>query len=303
MMRQRGAGSGERGLIGRRGARPGAVPRRALLSLLVALCALLAAAPTASAQDVVDLLRRQRRDARVAEILATLPARVDAHPLRPVGPPDPLVEGVLRGRARAYARLDSLARVARVDSLAAVAAAAPPPDWRWAKTAPGAQGAFLARYRETFWRSSDPSAGNPIDTTRTTALRGRLQAVFGDPTRNADALRQVGYAGSETVQFEYWFVVNDSIPVLVMDIDGPFGRGLLLAGDEADAAVLPHLKADLAVRLADAVGPDPWVDYYRSFERNQWYRTGYNGATLFTVEIRPPAWSRRARVDRWNIHR
>jgi hypothetical protein len=301
MMGQRGAVSGERGRIGRRDARPGAVTRRALLSLLAAACSLLPAAPAAQAQDVVEVLRRQRRDARVAEILATMPAQVASRPLRPLGPSDPIVEAVLRGRARAYARLDSLARIARADSLAALPAT--PVTYRWAKTAPDEQGAFLALYRETFWRSSDPAASNPIDTTSTTALRGRLQAVFGDPTRNADALRQVGYAGSETVQFEYWFVVNDSIPVLVMDIDGPFGRGLLLAGDEADAAVLPHLKADLAVRLTDAVGPDPWVDYYRSYERGQWFRTGYNGETLFTVEIRPPAWSRRARVDRWNIHR
>lgn len=293
----------------RRGIGQGAASRRRAWGMgcvrRLALCVLVPLAPclvpASQAQDVVELLLRQRRDARVAEILATMPTRVDARPLRPLGPSDPIVEAVLRGRARAYARLDSLARARRADSLAALPTA--PAAYRWAKTAPEEQGAFLASYRETFWRSSDPSAGNPIDTTRTTALRGRLQAVFGDPTRNADALRQVGYAGSETVQFEYWFVVNDSIPVLVMDIDGPFGRGLLLAGDEADAAVLPHLKADLAVRLAAAVGPDPWVDYYRSYERGQWFRTGYNGETLFTVEIRPPAWSRRARVDRWNIHR
>gem|GEM_PF-1130114 len=300
-MGERGAGSGERGRTVRRNARAGVFPRPALLSLLAAACSLLPAAPAASAQDVVELLRQQRRDARVAEILATMDARVAPHPTRRLGTPDPYVQAILDRRAARAALADSLAQAARADSLAALPA--PVLTFRWDKTAPDAQGAFLARYRETFWRSSDPSAGNVIDTTRTTALRGRLQAVFGDPTRNADALRQVGYAGSETVQFEYWFVVNDSIPVLVMDIDGPFGRGLLLAGDETDAAVLPHLKADLAVRLADAVGPDPWVDYYRSYERNQWYRTGYNGATLFTVEIRPPAWSRRARVDRWNIHR
>lgn len=272
---------------------------RALLIGLVLLSSV--AAAHAQAQGVVDVLREQRRRARVAEVLTHLGERVVPQPVVPLGPPDPFVTEALARRAAAAARADSLVAAARADSLAAASMRLERMVWQ--KTEPDAQGSFLDRYRESFWRASDPRAGNPIDTTATTTLRGRLQTVFGRPTRNADALRQVGYAGSESVQFEYWFVVNDSIPVLVMDIDGPFGRGLLLAGDEAHARLLPLLKDDLADRLADAVGPNPWVDYYRSFERQQWFRTGYNGETLFTVEINAPAWSRRSRVDRWNIHR
>jgi hypothetical protein len=276
-----------------------ALLRRLVVALfLLPLSSFLLPLP-AHAQAVVDVLREQRLRARMAEVMDQIGPLVATRPLVPLGAVDPIVAEVMAARAAVAARIDS-ASAARRDS---VARAVRLERIVWNKTEPGEQGAFLERYRETFWRSSDPRAGIPLDTTATTTLRGLLQGVFGAPTRNADAFRQVGYAGAETVQFEYWFVVNDSIPVLVMDIDGPFGRGLLLAGSESDARLLPLLKEDLFARLAAALGPDPWVDYYRSFDRGAWYRTGYNGAGLFTVEIRPPAWSRRSRVDRWNIHR
>ena len=274
---------------------------RAAASVL-ALVALASAAPLAQAQSVVDVLREQRLRARVAEVMDRLGPRVAARPVATLGQLDPIIAEVLAARAAVARRADSLA-AAEADSAARAERALGLDRLVWVKTEPDAQGVFLERFRETYWRASDPRAGNPLDTTATTALRGRLQSVFGRPTRNADALRQVGYAGSETVQFEYWFVVNDSIPVLIMDIDGPFGRGLLLAGSEQHASLLPRLKDDLVARLNAALGPDPWVDYYRSFDRGTWYRTGYNGESLFTVEINAPAWSRRSRADRWNIHR
>lgn len=251
------------------------------------------------AQSLVETLRAERKRARVAEVLAELGPRVPPRGGLPTDAPhDPYVAQLLARRAARAAA--ERARLAREDS---AAMALVPVTWRWAKTEPDAQGPFLDRYREAYWRAAPSVAGLALDTTATPTLRGRLQNVFGRPTRNADAFRQVGYAGSEAVQFEYWFVVNDSLPVLVMDLDGPFGRGLLVAGDEAHADLLPALKADLDARLAEALGPDPWVDYYRSDDRNQWFRTGYNGTEWFTVAIRPPAWSRRPRVDRWPIHR
>ena len=148
------------------------------------------------------------------------------------------------------------------------------------------------------------STRTAIDTMGTPVLRGRLQAAFGKPTRNADALKKVGYSGSEYVQFEYWLVVNDSIPILAMDIDGPFGQGLLLAGPEVHERYLPQIKQDLTDRLVARRFSDPYVDYYLSYERDQWFRTGYNGSEYFQRTVRrPPGWSRRPRVDRWVIHR
>lgn len=293
------------GGIGRRasGVRAGsgrvrAVVRAMAVALLAVPCWLL---PAAQAQSVVEVLRQQRQQARAAEILATMGPTVPPHDIRLLlDQHSEILRELHARRAATRARADSIDAAERARSLAASARAL---SYDWRKTAPDEQGAFLARYREAYWQAVNPTRGNPLDTLATTTLRGRLQALFGAPTRNADAQRQVGYAGSENVQFEYWFVVNDSIPVLVMDVDGPFGRGLLLAGDENHAAYLPALAADLGQRLAATRRADPWVDYYRSHERRQWYRTGYNGETLFTLEIPAPAWSRRARVDRWNIHR
>ena len=98
-------------------------------------------------------------------------------------------------------------------------------------------------------------------------------------------------------------MVNDSIPVLALDIDGPFGRGLMVATDEPHTDIVQALKADLADRLEAARRPDPWVDYYHSYERDQWFRTGFNGADAFTVAVRPPRWSGGAETERWVIHR
>ena len=274
---------------------------RAVLPLMAALCVLLADAPQAQAQTVVELLQRQRLASRAAEAVAVLGDSVAARQPARLGEADPYTAAFDAVAARRRAVADSLAAAqaaqTRRDSLAGT-----PARLVWAKVEPDAQGAFLDRYREVYWRASDPRRLT-IDTTATPHVRGRLQSVFGRPTRNADALRQVGYSGNEYVQFEYWFVVNDSIPVLLLDLDGPFGRGLLLAGSEEFADVLPDLKADLSRQLFAASGPDPFVDYYHSFERRQWFRTGYNGTDYFTIPIRPPGWVRTRAVDRWVIHR
>lgn len=283
------------------GVRAGRVPApgRHAVGLLVCLAAALA--PAVRAQSVVEILQRQRLEARIAEAAAELGPFVAPRPVPQAESADPFDRAYTAIAARRRALADSVQAAAaaqyRADSLAGQAVRTV-----WAKVEPDAQGAFLERFREVFWRASDPRR-LALDTTATPVVRGRLQAVFGRPTRNADALRQVGYTGNEFVQFEYWFVVNDSIPVLLLDLDGPFGRGLLLAGSEAFADQLPLLKADLSDRLFAALGPAPFVDYYHSFERRQWYRTGYNGTEFFTVEIRPPGWVQSRAVDRWTIHR
>ena len=273
------------------------VVRWAVFLMSLALCLM----PSARAQSVVEVLQRQRLEARVAEVAAELGPTVAARPPVALGDPDPFTAGFAWVEARRRAARDSIeaARLAgiRRDSLAGT-----PRRLVWTKVEPAAQGGFLERYREVFWKATD-ARGVAADTMATPRVRARLQSVFGRPTRNADAVRQVGYTGNEFVQFEYWFVVNDSIPVLLLDLDGPFGRGLLMAGSEEFIAAMPELKDDLSRQLLRAPGPDPFVDYYHSFERQQWFRTGYNGTDFFTLPIRPPGWSRREAVDRWVIHR
>ena len=274
---------------------------RALVALLVPLFSLLVP-PAPEAQGVVEVLQRQRRDARTAEILGQIGPRAPVLPLVEVGRRDPHVEAFRAVGAARQARRDSLvaAEEARADSLILAARLA---TLRWRKVEPDAQGAFLEQYREAYWQAAQPQRGLAVDSLDTPTLRGRLQAAFGRPTRNADAQRRYGYGGSEYIQFEYWFVVNDSIPVLALDLDGPWGRGLLVASDEAHADLLADLKADLSARLTAVGREDPWVDYYHAYERRAWFRTGFNGAERFTVEVLAPGWSGREDSDRWIIHR
>ena len=87
-------------------------------------------------------------------------------------------------------KADSLIRLAQLATL------------RWRKVEPDGQGSFLEQYADTYWQAALPGRGLYVDTTGTQALRGRLQAAFGRPTRNGDAQRRYGYGGSEDIQFE-----------------------------------------------------------------------------------------------------
>ncbi len=276
--------------------------RRLAAALLIPLAFLIPDPSYAqsSALEVVHDLRQQRQGARIAEVRAALGPRTEPRPPVYVGETDRHTAALRAVRAREQARRDSLraADEARADSTIQAARLATA---RWRKVEPDAQGSFVEQYRETFWEAVARGRAPTLDTTATAELRGRLQAAFGRPTRNADAQRRYGYGGSEFVQFEYWFVVNDSIPLLALDVDGPFGRGLLLAGDEAQAHLLPTLRTQLSRRLGRA-RPVPYVDYYHAEERSAWYRTGYNGAEWFTRPVRPPRWAGQA-GDRWIIHR
>ena len=253
------------------------------------------------AQSVVEVLQQQRRDARVAEIMGEIGDRVPPRPAVEIGTPDAATQAFLAVQAERQRARDRLVAVeeARADSVIRAAQLA---TLSWRKIEPGNQQDFVEQYAEAYWQAADPRP-SLVDSLDTAALRGRLQAAFGDPTRNADAQRRHGYGGSEYVQFEYWFVVNDSIPLLALDIDGPFGRGLLIATDEPHGDLLQDLKASLSARLETARRPDPWVDYYHSYERGEWYRTGFNGDESFTVAVRRPRWSGRTETERWVIHR
>lgn len=275
------------------------VRRRVLLTVLVAvLCSLIP--DGAQAQSVVEVLRQQRREARAAEILAEVGPRIAAKPIVELGRVDDYTASFRRVQARRLAERDSALRAEdlRADSVILAARLA---SLRWRKVEPDEQGEFLERFGETYWRAASPR-GALVDTLDTPELRGRLQAVFGRPTRNGDAQRRYGYGGSEFIQFEYWFVVNDSIPILALDLDGPFGNGLLIASDEAYEPIMQRVKADLSARL-EGRRPDPWIDYYHAYEREAWFRTGFNGTETFTRRVNAPRWSGRGDTQRWIIHR
>jgi hypothetical protein len=153
------------------------------------------------------------------------------------------------------------------------------------------RGWFRERYRAVDW--SFLGAGTRLtvfDTTRTWDLRARLQAQFGDPTRTMAELyseewrRTPDSTREDPIQFEYWFVVNDSIPVRVTDVNGPTERGVIVSTDRRYRDRLVALRAALLRPLRD--GPRaPYVDYYFERASRRWFRVGFDGTAFFRERV------------------
>jgi len=143
---------------------------------------------------------------------------------------------------------------------------------------------FRARFADTNWSFlGDAGTHTWPDTTRTLTLRARLQAVFGAPTQTT-ADRPLKKPPRRTAQFEYWFIVNDSIPVRVTDPRGPSGRGLIVAAARPYRARLRALRDALLAPLRDARRAS-YADYFYDERRERWYRTGFDGQALFLEQI------------------
>ena len=129
-----------------------------------------------------------------------------------------------------------------------------------------------------------------VDTSRTRDLRARLQARFGPPTRTLAELysnewvRAPDSTREAPLQFEYWFVVNDSIPVRVSDVGGPRDRGVILSSDRRYREDLSAIRAALFRPLRSAERA-PYVDYYYEEATRRWYRVGFDGRTFFRERI------------------
>jgi hypothetical protein len=152
------------------------------------------------------------------------------------------------------------------------------------------RGWFREKFAETDW--SFLGSGRYFtffDTTRTQDLRARLQAQFGAPTQvmadfDLRRSRPSAQPPPDNGQFEYWFVVNDSIPVKVMDAGGPRDRGIIVAADESVRDRLRRLRRALLAPLRERRRA-PFVDYWREPETRRWYRTGYDGTRFFLERI------------------
>lgn len=147
-----------------------------------------------------------------------------------------------------------------------------------------------ARYfADTKWAYYGNTGFTTLDTLHTRVLRARMQAHFGPPTRTLSEIDRDGLPTlQEYVQFEYWFVVNDTIPVRVMDSNGPFDRGLVIAADYRLRDDLPAIRAALLQAVSSTPRLKPYVDYYYSEIQRRWYRTGFDGRRFFTRPIPEP---------------
>lgn len=129
----------------------------------------------------------------------------------------------------------------------------------------------------------------PIDTMQTAELRARLQHAYGQPTRSLpDLYDESRKAVEEYIQFEYWLIVNDSIPLIVMDVDGPFDRGLVLATEAGSRHLLPDIKRGFAWDLFRIRERDRYADYYFNEVERAWYVTGFDGERFVLKRIRTP---------------
>lgn len=150
---------------------------------------------------------------------------------------------------------------------------------------------FQQRYSDVQWSFLGTSPGTShVDTVRTRDLRARLQAEFGAPTRtlteiySQEWVRAPDSTREPPIQFAYWFVVNDSLPVRVTDMDGPGGRGLIVSTRRSHRDHLPALKNALLGPLRDPKRA-PYVDYVYEDDPGRWYRVGFDGQSFFRERI------------------
>jgi len=150
---------------------------------------------------------------------------------------------------------------------------------------------FQGQYGGTEW--SFLGAGPRLtflDTTYTRELRARLQTRFGDPTYtlaevDLNAWRATPDSSRDGLpQFAYWFVVNDSIPVRVTDVEGPTGRGVIVSTERQYRDHLGALRDALLGSLQENERV-PYVDYYYDEATRRWYRVGFDGQSFFRERI------------------
>ena len=144
-------------------------------------------------------------------------------------------------------------------------------------------------FSEADWAFMGSSTRSAIDTMKTADIRSRLQHHYGSPTRT---LSELGYPDSlrreDVVQFEYWFIANGNIPVIVMDVNGPWDRGVVLAAEMKFRSKLELIKKTLLEQLPGRPDRKPFIDYYYNFDQRTWYLTGFDGASFFDQRIQRP---------------
>ncbi len=153
--------------------------------------------------------------------------------------------------------------------------------------------AFIDRFTGVSWAFLQGRTFSVLDTTATSDLRARLEAHFGPPTRTLAEVDSVeSRPREEVIQFEYWLVVNDSIPVAIVDVNGFVDRGLVFASDARYRNRMAELRNAVLEPLLDPAAREPYVDYYYHVDSRGWFVSGFDGASFFTRRIVRPDLSR-----------
>ena len=151
---------------------------------------------------------------------------------------------------------------------------------------------FNLKFKSIKWTGAGLYEKAPIDYIPTMELRARLQKVFGNPTqRLEDLIDKKDFRPGECIQFEYWFVVNDSIPMMILDVDGPFDNGLTYGGASRFIDLMPEVKRTLSKMLLEVKELAEYDDYFYSPEddRLSWFRVAYKNGAFLNKKIDKPA--------------
>lgn len=244
------------------------------LAMAVALAVWGGAAPSASAQSLVEMYRAARFKTQAERVTTGFRAQplAPAHLSYPtdslrewvdtVFPPELLISGPERPTLTVS---------------------------KWELVPKLGRGWFRSKFNEAKWAYVGSNSLSVVDTTFTRDLRARLQAEFGSPTQTiADLDHSRTDRPAEYIQFEYWFVLNDSIPLMVMDVNGPFERGLVVASARSYQDVLADIKDALLGRLGETDARAAYADYYYLSEQRMWFLTGYDGEKYYIERIARP---------------
>ena len=149
---------------------------------------------------------------------------------------------------------------------------------------------FITEYDSLAWVFRGSRDITRLDTTLTAEIRGHLESEYGPPSQ---VLADLGLLHSldleEYVQFEYWFVLNGEIPFRVLDVNGPFERGVVVSAPEKYREALDFLRDVVVGSALRNTSASPYVDYYFEPEILTWYRAGFDGKAYFVDEINPRA--------------
>ncbi len=229
----------------------------------------------ADAQSIVDIYRRQRMLREVQQNLRSQGGRY------PILPPTFLP-----------APLDTVA----TDAAESVDGPEATPSLhlrRWQRVPKLGQSWFRKEFSNRKWVFLGNDTITPLDTMMTRDIRARMQQHFGKPTRTlGDFDARTGIAEGEIFEFEYWFVLNDSIPLIITDVNGPFERGVVASTAVEYANELLHIRDVFLSPLLESDRRAPYVDYYYDDELIQWYRAGYDGDSFFVDPIPRPGLNR-----------
>ncbi|MBK97429.1 MAG: hypothetical protein CL672_01395 [Balneola sp.] len=147
---------------------------------------------------------------------------------------------------------------------------------------------FEAEFKDIKWTGQGFNY-NELDRVPAIELRARLESVFGEPTKTIEDIVELGkLRAGKAIQFEYWFIVDGEIPMMILDLDGPFADGLVYVGASRYIDLMPAVKRTLTRQLLDTE-PKAYLDYFYSPEREKWFEVSYQHGKYIKKEVDKPS--------------